>query len=101
MEWHAFELVLAKVLDVFTDSIHCSADGNHWFYSSAKGNLFMMLHLIGISLAGGLARAVFIKTAKPHGILGGLDQDDELDEPEKVKESKKIPKKVEESKKTK
>ena len=73
VEWHIFELVLAKVMDTFTDSIHCSADGNHWYYSSSKGNLFMMLHLIGISLAGGLSRAVFIKTAKPYGILGGLD----------------------------
>ena len=89
VEWHAFELVLAKVLDVMTDSIHCSSDGNHWFYSSARGNLFMMIHLIGISLAGGLTRAVFIKTAKPSGIFGGLEEEDQLDDLKKVKDSKK------------
>ena len=78
IEWHIFELVLAKVLDVFTDSIHCSADGNSWYYSSSKGNLFMMLHIIGTSIGAGMTRAVFIKTAKKEGIFGGLDEEDDI-----------------------
>ena len=89
VEWHVFELVLAKILDVFTDSIHCSADGRSWYYSSSKGNLFMMLHIIGISLTAGITRAVFIKTAKPHGIFGGLDEEDDIsEEPIKAPDSK-------------
>ena len=78
IEWHVFELVLAKILDVFTDSIHCSADGRSWFYSSGKGNLFMMLHIIGTSIGAGMARAVFIKTAKATGVFGGLDEEDDI-----------------------
>ena len=78
IEYHCFELGLAKILDVFTDSIHCSVDGNSWFYSSSKGNLFMMLHIIGISMGAGMTRAVFIKTAKTNGVFGGLDEEDDV-----------------------
>ena len=78
VEWHVFELVIAKLLDVFTDSIHCSADGRSWYYSTSKGNLFMMLHIVGTSLGAGMTRAVFIKTAKPLGVFGGLDEEDDV-----------------------
>ena len=80
-----FELVVAKVLDVFTDSIHCSEDGSKWFYSSGKGNLFMMLHIIGTMMSTGMTRAVFIKTVKNLDFFGGLDDEEE----ETKKESKK------------
>ena len=79
IEWHVFELVLAKILDVFTDSIHCSADGNSWFYSTGKGNLFMMLHLVGTGVGTGMARAVFIKTSKKSGLFDDLEDSDDDD----------------------
>lgn len=88
VEWHLFELVIAKVLDVFTDSIHCSEDGTKWFYSSGKGNLFMMLHIIGTMMSTGMTRAVFIKTAKKLDFFGGLD-DDESEAEDSKKDSKK------------
>ena len=95
IEWHIFELVLAKILDVFTDSIHCSADGKSWFYSSGKGNLFMMLHLVGTGIGAAMARAVFIKTAKKSGLFDDLEDDDEdEDDPKKVKEEAKESKKT-------
>ena len=75
-----FELVLAKMLDVFTDSFSCSADGKHWIYTSSKGNLFFTLHIMGAMLGTGMTRAVFIKTAKTEGIFGGLDGEDDIKE---------------------
>lgn len=89
VEWHIFELVIAKVLDVFTDSITCSADGSTWIYTSSKGNLFLVLHIMGSMLGIGMTRAVFIKTAKAT-LFGGLDEEDDI-----------APKAVEETKKTK
>lgn len=94
IEWHVFELVLAKILDVFTDSIHCSADGSSWFYSTGKGNLFMMLHLVGTGVGAGMARAVFIKTSKNTGLFDDLeDSDDDDADPKKVKADTKETKK--------
>lgn len=78
VEWHVFELVLAKILDVFTDSIACSADGSSWIYISPKGNLFLTLHIMGSMLGLGMTRAVFIKTSKPESLLGGLDTEDDI-----------------------
>ena len=95
IQWHVFELVLAKILDVFTDSIHCSADGKSWFYSTGKGNLFMMLHIIGTSVGAGMARTVFIKTAKKSGLFDDLEDDDD-----EGKDSKKVVDEKKESKKT-
>uniref|UniRef100_A0A7S3I0I0 Uncharacterized protein n=1 Tax=Favella ehrenbergii TaxID=182087 RepID=A0A7S3I0I0_9SPIT len=91
IEWHLFELVLGKCLDSFTDSIMCGDEGSKWIYASGKGNLFMMLHIIGTMMGTGMARAVFIKTAKAEGIFGGVDEDSDDDAapaPKKV-ESKK------------
>jgi len=80
IEWHLFELVLGKGLDSFTDSIMCGEGGSKWIYASAKGNLFMMLHIIGTMMGTGMARAVFIKTAKEEGgIFGGIDEDSDDD----------------------
>ena len=85
IEWHVFELILGKGLDAFTDSIMCSADGNKWIFATAKGNLFMMLHIIGTMMATGMARAVFIKTAKANGFFDGVDEaSDQEEEPAKV-----------------
>ena len=85
IEWHVFELILGKGLDAFTDSIMCSSDGQKWIFATAKGNLFMMLHIIGTMMATGMARAVFIKTAKANGFFDGVDEEsDKEEEPEKV-----------------
>ena len=85
IEWHVFELILGKGLDAFSDSIMCSSDGQKWIFATAKGNLFMMLHIIGTMMATGMARAVFIKTAKANGFFDGVDElSDKEEEPEKI-----------------
>jgi len=91
IEWHLFELVLGKCLDTFTDSIMCSEDGSQWIYASGKGNLFMMLHIIGTMMGTGMARAVFIKTVKDEGFFGGVEeQDSDNDEPVVVNKTNKV-----------
>lgn len=70
----------------------CSEDGNKWIFATAKGNLFMMLHIIGTMMGTGMARAVFIKTAKAQGMLGGVEDgesDHEDDDAKPVVEAKK------------
>ena len=99
IEWHIVELVIGKGLDAFSDSIMCSADGQKWIFSSAKGNLFMMLHIMGTMMGTGMARAVFIKTAKAEGIFGenvdDVDTDDEDEKTDaKTKKVKSEPKKT-------
>ena len=76
IEWHMVELAIGKGLDAFSDSVMCSDDGQKWLFSSAKGNLFMMLHIIGTMMGTGMARAVFIKTAKAEGMFGGVEADE-------------------------
>ena len=66
----------------------CTDDGQKWLFASAKGNLFMMLHIIGTMMGTGMARAVFIKTAKAEGMFGGVEEDD-TDNEEDEKDSKK------------
>jgi len=96
IEWHLVELVLGKGLDAFSDSIMCSDDGKNWLFASGKGNLFMMLHIIGTMMGTGMARAVFIKTAKAEGFFGGVEEDDsDNDEDTKEDQKKKSSKKVE------
>ena len=75
-------------LDAFSDSIMCGEGGTKWLFASAKGNLFMMMHIIGTMLGTGMARAVFIKTAKAEGLFGGVDEDSDDDEPAKVADKK-------------
>ena len=95
IEWHMFELVLGKCLDSFTDSIMCGDEGTKWIYATGKGNLFMMLHIIGTMMGTGMARAVFIKTAKAEGFFGGVDEDSDEDEQlKKVADKKAEPKKT-------
>jgi len=84
IEWHMFELVLGKGLDSFTDSIMCGDNGSKWIFATGKGNLFMMLHIIGTMMGTGMARAVFIKTAKAEGMFGGVEEDDSDHEEEKT-----------------
>ena len=83
-------------MDSFTDAIMCSADGKNWIFNSGKGNLFMMLHIIGTMMGAGMARAVFIKTAKAEGFFGGVDEDsdDEVDSKDKTKKVAEEPKKT-------
>jgi hypothetical protein len=97
IEWHLFELVVGKGLDSFSDSIMCGGDGQKWIYASWKGNLFLMLHIIGTMMGTGMARAVFIKTVKDEGIFGGVEDvesDDEVIEKTKTEKSKVEPKKT-------
>lgn len=52
----------------------------------------MMLHIIGTMMGTGMARAVFIKTAKAQGMLGGVEDgesDHEDDDAKPVVEAKK------------
>jgi len=96
IEWHIVELVVGKGLDSFTDAVMCSDDGQKWLFASAKGNLFMMLHIIGTMMGTGMARAVFIKTAKAEGMFGGVDEDsDKEDDKPADKKKKTDPKAVE------
>jgi hypothetical protein len=67
---------LGKFLDSFSQEIACSEDGCMWIYTGAKGNLFIALHIIGAMMASGVARAVFIKTAKAHGIFADIEEDE-------------------------
>ena len=80
IEIHMLQLVLGKGLDSFTDSVMCAENGTKWIYASAKGNLFTMLHIIGTAMGTGMARAVFIKTAKAEGFFDGIDDADSEDE---------------------
>lgn len=89
IEWHMLELVLGKGLDSFTDSIMCGDNGTKWIFATGKGNLFMMLHIIGTMMGTGMARAVFIKTAKAEGMFGGVEEDDSDHEDEKVSKTDK------------
>ena len=89
VEWHMVELVIGKGLDTFTDSIMCSEDGQNWIFNSGKGSLFLMLHIIGTMMGTGMARAVFIKTAKAEGLFGGVEDKDSSDEETDKKETKK------------
>ena len=91
VEWHLVELVIGKGLDTFTDSIACSEDGQGWIYNSSKGALFLMVHIIGTMMGTGMARAVFIKTAKAEGMFGGVEDKDSSsdDEGDKKKEETK------------
>ena len=57
----------------------------------------MMLHIIGTMMGTGMARAVFIKTAKAEGLFGGVEDGDSDHEEEEDDKQKK----VEEPKKTK
>ena len=95
VEWHLVELAIGKGLDTFTDSIMCGGDGQKWIFSSFKGNLFMMLHIIGTMMGTGMARAVFIKTAKAEGMFGGVDEGDSDNEEDEKTGDKKKPAKVE------
>ena len=88
VEWHMVEVGLGMGLDAFSDSIMCGEGGTKWLFASAKGNLFMMMHIIGTMLGTGMARAVFIKTAKAEGLFGGVDEDSDDDEPAKVADKK-------------
>ena len=59
----------------------CS-EGEKWLFATAKGNLFMMLHIVGTMMGTGMARAVFIKTAKAEGLFGGVEEGDSDSEDE-------------------
>jgi len=78
VEWHMIEVGLGMGLDVFSDAVMCGDGGTKWLFASGKGNLFMMMHIIGTMLGTGMARAVFIKTAK--ATLFGGDEDSSDDE---------------------
>ena len=96
VEWHIVELVIGKGLDSFSDSIMCAEEGQKWIFSSFKGNLFMMFHIIGTMMGTGMARAVFIKTAKAEGIFGGVEVgDSDHEDDDKASSGKKKPAKVE------
>ncbi len=94
IEWHLLELVLGKGLDSFSDAIMCSDDGTRWLFATGKGNLFMMLHIIGTMMGTGMARAVFIKTAKAEGFFGGVDEDSDKEEDDTSSKKKVEPKKT-------
>ena len=93
VEWHIIELVVGKGLDTFTDSITCSEDGTAWIYNSSKGSLFLMFHIIGTMMGTGMARAVFIKTAKAEGFFGGVEDKDSSDSEDEKKDKKDTKKK--------
>ena len=89
IEWHIFELILGKGLDSFSDSIMCAEESQNWVYANWKGSLFMMLHIIGTMMGTGMARAVFIKTAKAEGVFGGVEDVDSSDDESAAKSSTK------------
>lgn len=74
-----------KLTKFFTEEIQCAADGKMWVYTGSKGNFFIILHIIGGMMASGIARAVFIKTAKGHGIFPEITEDDDKAEQEVTK----------------
>ena len=72
--------MLGKGLETFNNSVMCGSDGQQWIFPDWKGALFMMLHIIGTMMGTGMARAVFIKTAKAEGLFGGVDEDTDEEE---------------------
>lgn len=97
VEWHIAELVLAKGMDTFSEKVMCVEESQTWIYADKMGSLFMMMHIIGTMMGTGMARAVFIKSVKDEGILGGVE-DVESSDDEDEKSNSKV---KEEAKKTK
>lgn len=54
-----------------------------WTYKGIKGNLFIALHIVSAMITSGIARAVFIKTAKAQGIFADVKEEDSDEEDEK------------------
>jgi hypothetical protein len=79
-KWHLVEILLGMVLA--HRNITCIDGGNSWAYRNWKGAVFMTLHLVGTSMATGMIRNVFIKTAKAQNwwaIDADFGDDDELE----------------------
>lgn len=64
-KWHLVEIILGKVLA--HRNVTCMDGGNSWAYRNWIGSVFFTLHIIGTSMATGMIRTVFIKTAKKTG----------------------------------
>jgi len=64
-KWHLVEIILG--VSLAHRNITCVNEGKSWAYGNAVGSIFFILHIIGTSMATGMVRAVFIKTAKASG----------------------------------
>ena len=79
-KWHAAELFLGKFLTWMTEAITCSENGDKWFFRTGKGNLFLMMHIIGTMQSLGMTRKVFSKSPKK---VGFFDSGDAIEEDSK------------------
>ena len=84
-KWHLVEIILGVVLA--HRNITCVNEGKSWAYGNFVGSIFFILHVIGTSMATGMIRAVFIKTAKAQGWW--LSDDDLVDDNAKADDAKK------------
>jgi hypothetical protein len=72
---HVIQIGLAKSLDKWANAMQCSDDGQSWIYTTKKGNLFIMMHMVIAGVTNGLPANVFVKTAKTLGLKSGLTDD--------------------------
>lgn len=56
--------------------IACSQDACIWIFTGFKGHLFFTLHIVVGMMSGGIARAVFVKTAKAQGIFAPIEEEE-------------------------
>merc|ERR1719350_2054910 len=51
--WHGLEVFLGKVLFkiLLVGALTCGGDGTEWHYRSSKGKLFLLLHILGVTVA--------------------------------------------------
>lgn len=65
VKWHLVELMAGVFLS--RRNISCINEGKSWAYANAVGSIYFFLHVVGVKLAGGMIRTVFIKTVKASG----------------------------------
>ena len=84
-KWHLVEIILGMILA--HRNITCMDGGNSWAYRNWIGSVFFTIHIIGTSMATGLIRTVFIKSAKKTGWFSddNLVEDPVEDEDKKTK----------------
>ena len=76
-KWHLAELFIGKFLTWTSEAITCSSDGDKWFFRTGKGNLFLMMHIIGTMQSLGMTRKVFSKSPSKVGFFDSGDAAEE------------------------
>jgi len=83
-KWHLVEIIMG--VSLAHRNITCVNEGKSWAFGNAIGNIFFTIHIIGSSMATGMIRKVFIKTAKASNWWS--DEDLIADDVEEIMEKK-------------